>query len=829
MPNCSKPDANPNRYQQLLAKIEGAKPMDNGPGAVARCPICKADSPTLRIWKKWGGGGAEINCSRACSKSAILTQLGIDPGSLLPPPSAQVCDYNKVLSRLPGVRMTDIGRWRAPCRCHTDPKASLDLELSHDGKLLLICRAGCKTKDILDAIGCRWGDLFPPGTQRKSKSGGRKVVATYQFRDETGKFVFEKLRYEPKGFSQRRPDGNGGWIYDLKGVPPLLYRLPELIAADPAEPVLIVEGEKDVERLRALGFTATTNPGGASKWRNEFNEFFRARPVVVIPDNDKPGLDHALEVARSLCGVAASVKILKLDGLKEKGDVSDWLDNGGTGDELRRLAEEAPIFDPSTIPTLPVDVRDGVSVARTPNEAPDDPCLLARLIRVARPYLRFFQGEFFDWDGLSYRNIGAKDLRADVSKIIKDHLDAVNLEQLKAPRGEDQKPPTVTKVKRNLINDVMDRLEDLAIVSSHREMPMWLGGSDDLRDIPPDELLATKTGLVHPGSLFEGKPCIWPPTPCFFSTNNLPYAFDLDAPKPIEWLRFLAQLWPDDQHSIATLQEFFGLCLMPDTRFQKILLIVGPSRSGKGTIAHVLGSLVGPHNVAGPTLAGLGTNFGLWHLLGKTVGIISDARLSGRTDTAIVTERLLSISGEDAITVDRKCLEPITVKLLIRFVILTNELPRLGDSSGALAGRFIVLRLTESFFGREDLVLKDRLTAEIEGILLWALEGLQRLRQNGRFIQPDSGRELLEDVKDLASPVSQFVRERCILDDAQLTPVQELFGQWKNWCDSKGRRETGTEATFGRDLRAAFSHLQVVRPRDGADRFRAYVGIGLRD
>ena len=133
------------------------------------------------------------------------------------------------------------------------------------------------------------------------------------------------------------------------------------------------------------------------------------------------------------------------------------------------------------------------------------------------------------------------------------------------------------------------------------------------------------------------------------------------------------------------LQEWFGYCLTADTRQQKILMLIGPKRSGKGTIARVLRQVLGEENCCAPTLAGLGTNFGLWSLIGKRLGIIGDARLSGRTDQAIITERLLTISGEDAIDVDRKNLPPVTLKLPTRLMVLTNELPKLADASGALS------------------------------------------------------------------------------------------------------------------------------------------------
>ena len=129
----------------------------------------------------------------------------------------------------------------------------------------------------------------------------------------------------------------------------MLYRLPELIAADALAPVFLVEGEKDADRLTGLGLIATTSPGGANKWRSEFAKFLAARRVVVLPDNDEAGRAHAETVARDLKGTARAVAILKLDGLPEKGDVSDWIDQGQTKDRLLDLAERA-LADASSPP-----------------------------------------------------------------------------------------------------------------------------------------------------------------------------------------------------------------------------------------------------------------------------------------------------------------------------------------------------------------------------------------------------------------------------------------------------------------------------------------------
>ena len=173
-----------------------------------------------------------------------------------------------------------------------------------------------------------------------------------------------------------------------------------------------------------------------------------------------------------------------------------------------------------------------------------------------------------------------------------------------------------------------------------------------------------------------------PSTPNFFTFNAVPLDYSPSAPIPVQWLGFLKSLWPNEPDSISCLQEWFGCLLTCDTRLQKMLMIIGPKRSGKGTIVRILSKIVGSNSIVFPTLASLATQFGLAPLIGKSVAVISDARLGSRTDQAVITERLLSISGEDSQTVDRKYRPTITGKLNTRFLLASNELPRLNDTSG---------------------------------------------------------------------------------------------------------------------------------------------------
>ena len=185
---------------------------------------------------------------------------------------------------------------------------------------------------------------LPPRDRKTNSSGKAPTIATrYNYTDEAGKLLFQVVRYAPKGFRQRRPNGNGGWIWSLGDVRRVPYRLVGLMeAVAQGQPILIVEGEKDVESLRQLNVCATTNAGGAGKWRAEYAEHFRSADVVLCADNDDVGRQHMETVAASLAGLAARIRMLSLPNQLEKGDVSAWICIGGTAAGLHELIAAAP-------------------------------------------------------------------------------------------------------------------------------------------------------------------------------------------------------------------------------------------------------------------------------------------------------------------------------------------------------------------------------------------------------------------------------------------------------------------------------------------------------
>lgn len=424
------------------------------------------------------------------------------------------------------------------------------------------------------------------------------------------------------------------------------------------------------------------------------------------------------------------------------------------------------------------------------------------------------RGQFYGWTGTHYVEISKDYLTADVYHFLEYAKRNVCVDK-KADRWELHP----FNPNRNHVGEVHAALVAASFLSDSLQGPMWIGGAPDLA---PTEIISCDNGLLHLPTR-----SILPHTPDFFTHNAIDYNYDPTAPSPELWISFLAELWPEDQESIDTLQEFFGYCLVADTSQQKALMLVGPKRSGKGTIARMLEAVIGSHNVTSPTLAGIGNQFGLAPLIGKRLAIISDARISSKTDGAVVAERLLSITGEDSVSIARKFLSDWQGKLGTRFLLLSNELPRIADASGALPSRFIVLILINSFFGKEDRGLMHRMTPERPGILNWAIAGYERLCNRGFFQQPASANDSIRDLEDLGSPISAFLRDKCIIASGKSVLCSMLFDEWKTWCDSQNRGNAGTLQTFGRDIRAAIPGLKVVQHRDLGGVNRYYEGVGI--
>ncbi len=265
-----------------------------------------------------------------------------------------VCDalgFNYYMRQVPSLKK--VGKeYVGLCPFHDDKHASFSVSPEKQIWFCHTCNiGGDQINFYMEQHGLTHAD-FVPAVEALAKEAGiyeeprmnhqGKVVARFDYVDEQGTLLYQVERIEPgrdgrkKDFRQRKPDGNGGWIYKMAGVRRIPYRLPELIAS---KNVVIVEGEGKADRLRALGFIVTTSVSGAGKWLPEYNEYFKGKRVVILSDNDEPGRKHAQLIASNLKSVVEMVKVVELTGLKEKGDIADWIDAGGTKEQLFDLVK----------------------------------------------------------------------------------------------------------------------------------------------------------------------------------------------------------------------------------------------------------------------------------------------------------------------------------------------------------------------------------------------------------------------------------------------------------------------------------------------------------
>jgi putative DNA primase/helicase len=393
-----------------------------------------------------------------------------------------------------------------------------------------------------------------------------------------------------------------------------------------------------------------------------------------------------------------------------------------------------------------------------------------------------------------------------------------------AKKGEPPRVIEALPVGSRIVSEVSDAGLALADrVPPAADLPYALAGYNG----PSTDRIA----LVRNGLLELAAQRLHAPTPRVFATAGAAVNFDPDAKCPT-FEKFLIDIFTDDEdgtdtETIRLVRQIFGWLIAGDTSRHVIPLLLGPPRSGKSTLANLIRLLLGEGNVCAPPLASLAeSRFGLAPLLGKTLAIIPDARLGARADQAAVAGLLLAASGRDTISIDRKNRDAIEARLRCRIMIVTNELPRIADASGALASRWLVVETRRSFLGKEDLGLEAKLAAELSGILTWALDGWSDLQAKG-WARPSRAADAIDELERLGSPIKAFIADRLVQIAGAETALEVLYREWVSWCESVGRKEPGSQESFARDLRSALPGVRSHRPRSGDRRITTYLGLGI--
>lgn len=273
-----------------------------------------------------------------------------------------------------------------------------------------------------------------------------------------------------------------------------------------------------------------------------------------------------------------------------------------------------------------------------------------------------------------------------------------------------------------------------------------------------------------------------------------------ETPTP-EWDAFLASLDFDDTN-MRCLQDAMGYLVYGDTEHDKMVTFIGAPRSGKGTIAGVVSKLVG--RAASISLSDYGRDFKLASAIGADVLIDYDQRSTGQQqgDQEAIAQRLLMISANEPVTIDRKYGQ-VWEGALGKVLVCSNKVPAIKDSGGALARRWVIVNFHRSFLGQEDHKLSERLEAELAGIAAWALEGWRRVHKRGGFVESEKAQETRELMKSAGSLAEAYVSEKCETGPDRSTPRQALYDDFAQWCQQQGERNVPTMRSFGTELQAA--------------------------
>ena len=423
----------------------------------------------------------------------------------------------------------------------------------------------------------------------------------------------------------------------------------------------------------------------------------------------------------------------------------------------------------------------------------------------------FFLGDTYRYDNLDgWQMTTEKEEGPWIRKTIQDAFD----EHARIVSKLEKKHTKPKAVRGRLIADTFKALQQICMrdISSREETPFWLDAHDDWNAY---DVLSFPNGILNLRHYITDRPQsehFIPPTPSLFSEHRIEFDYCPDAEKPTSWLRFLDSLGQDNEW-YGLLQQIMGYSLWLGWDLQKYFQIMGPKRSGKGTITNVQMNLVGGSPaVCSPGLKHFADDFGLEQAIGKRLAVVPEVSLPKGNVSGIVSI-LKAITGGDLVTICRKHKANIPMRLRMKIWMITNNFVPLPDNSGALHARVIPLKLTKSFYGKEDHALAEKLKEEYPAIFNWSLEGLKRLwQQEGKFTIPASTQDELEQLFAESAPLHDFIEQCCVVDAQKGVQSPVLYKIYEEWVDDEKSGEFPlSDGQFANELRATVSSVNRVR------------------
>ncbi len=649
----------------------------------------------------------------------------------------------------------------------------------------------------------------PPDVNGKEKARTRKrVAARWTYEDENRKPYMRVNRldlFDEKGNPLLRQHGKPQktffqerfekktWKKGLANRPPILYRLPELQEADPSLPVLIPEGEKHVDRLWADGFVATCNPMGAGKWRDEYSQHPRNRDCVLLADNDEAGRRHVAQVARSLLGIAASVKIVELPGLPENGDVLDWLDSGHSCEELQAIIDETPTLtdlpkcseSPGSRETASISggeprIQTGFKLTEIGNAER----FVARHGRNVR-YVHVWKA-WLIWDGTRWKIDDSGKVRQLAKETVRSIYDEAKEESDDGKRAKIAKHAASSAREKHITAVLKLAESDVPVAVGQLDAKPWLFNVTN-------RTIDLRTDVLNKHRRED------------LLTKCAPVTFDHMATCP-RWLEFLNKIMEGNQELIAYLQRALGSTLVGENRDQKIFICHGQGANGKSTLLEVIRSVFGDDYARQASFEtflsknaahGGGPRPDLARLAGVRFVSATEAE-EGRWLSPVTVKQL---TGGDRVTA--RFLYGSEFEFVPQFNIwlATNHKPVIRQNDLAIWRRIDLIPFEVTIPEDErDPNLIENLRKELPGILAWLLAGCQMWLDRG-LQTPKEVSVATEDYRSENDYVGRFIEECCECGPNFCTHASELLARYKEWAERNGEPINVTAQKFALRLK----------------------------
>lgn len=571
-------------------------------------------------------------------------------------------------------------------------------------------------------------------------------------------------------------------------------------------PIIIVEGASDVLAGMSLGFTCIGRPSAKGGMGILKEMPLAGREVWIIGDNDAgAGREGVQKTYLNVKKMTETIQcIFPPEGIK---DLRQWVQRGLTQEMLFEYAGN----------------NGDTSIAIDPNVFPDDTAYIIA-DRFVKDYhtdesgivtLRNFHGYWMQWNGHMYEPIDMSSLRGDIYR----YLDGKHYVKVTA-KGIDVVPYKPTRSK---VADILDSMNRWCPVV--KDPPVWL---DDEEHTDPRDLILFKNGMLDVKEYLDGNIKLHNSDPRLFTRGVLPYDYDPNA-----WSTMFDdacnQWFNGDEERIRQLSQWYGYNMIADMSMEKLMLFLGPPRSGKGTCCEILQALIGRNQYCSTSFQALAGPHGLENISGKLAAIMGDAKTPRKSEADTALEIILRIVGGDYININPKHIREYDCYPTCRFTIAMNDLPRFSDHAQALVARSNILKFSNSYVGKEDFTLKARLKREAEQgkMINFALWGLKDLREQGKFFVPGTSEELIKELRHTVAPVLAFSEECCILDNSEYIATSQIFEAYENWC-SIGNYKACNINTFGRRLKSCCPEIEDFRPKLDGRRQRTYKGITLQ-